>query len=332
MEDIGKKLVIRVLAQYGVAPDDYVSISRKTPDRQVWRVSDPKGCYALKFVKDHSNAQRITAVNEYLHQKGVPVVKVLPTKQGSSLVKTDRGSFILFPWLEGKEPSYNTPGMIERTVVLLAQFHEASRGYVATGGPITNRDLDLNEVYKRKIKTMEKLRKKAQQMNDPFSKLFLSEFPWLRACTKWVLDRLPHTALVDLMTKSRHDPILGHSDYSVHNLLLGSNDELTIIDLDQVSIALPIVDISQLITWVNYSTGSWSEDKMNLILTAYQQVQMLSPEEQELILIDQIFPYRALSVAKWHFVRKGDAKSLERFERCLRMDREKIAALRMGPR
>lgn len=331
MADIGQKMVIRVLAQYGVTPVDIVSVSRKTSTRQVWKVSDPTGCYALKFVKSHNNAHRITAVTEYLHQKGIPVVKVLPTKQGRPLVVTDRGCFMLFPWLEGIEPSYNTPGMIERTVVLLARFHEASRGYVATGGPITTHDLDLNEIYKRKIKKMEILREKAQQLNDPFCKLFLSEIPWLRACAKWVLDRLPHTALGDLMKKSRQDPILGHSDYSVHNLLLGSNDELTIIDLDQVSIALPVVDISQVITWVNHRTGSWSDDKMNLVLTAYQQVQRLSPEEQELILIDQIFPYRAFSVAKWHFL-KGDDNSLERFQRCLKIDREKIAALGMGPR
>lgn len=61
MANIGKKMFIRLLAQYGVTPDDVVSVNRKTSDRQVWRVNDPAGgeVYALKFVKDHSIAQRL---------------------------------------------------------------------------------------------------------------------------------------------------------------------------------------------------------------------------------------------------------------------------------
>lgn len=43
MANIGKKMFIRLLAQYGVTPDDVVSVNRKTSDRQVWRVNDPAG-------------------------------------------------------------------------------------------------------------------------------------------------------------------------------------------------------------------------------------------------------------------------------------------------
>lgn len=97
MANIGKKMFICLLAQYGVAPDDIVSVSRKTSDRQVWRVNDPAGV-CLEICKGSQYSSAIAAVNEYLHQKGVPVIKVLPTKQGSPVVRTDRGSFMLFPW------------------------------------------------------------------------------------------------------------------------------------------------------------------------------------------------------------------------------------------
>lgn len=331
MTDIDKKMVKSVLAKYGIKPDNFESIA-KNVNRQVWRVTHPKGVYALKFVDNYGRAQRITAINEHLHQQGLPVVTVLSTKQGSPFVSTDLGYFMFFPWVEGEHPSYKTPGMIERVAVLLARFHEASRGYVATGGPITDLHLDLHEIYKRKVQNMENSKRKTRQLDDPFTKLFLSELPWLYARINWVLDRHPHTALGELIAQSKHDPILAHSDYSVHNLLLGNNEELTIIDMDQVSIALPIVDISNLITWVSYRTGSWSADKMNLVLTSYQQVRRLSPEEHELILIDQIFPYRALALAKRHFLRKQDAKSLQWLKRCLRIDREKIAGLGIGPK
>lgn len=332
MNGIHTGIVKRVLAQYGIEPADLVCVRRKDGKRQVWRVADAKGRhYALKFVNNENTAQRITSVSDYLNQRKVPVVPVLPTKNGNPFVRTEHGCFILFPWLEGQKPSFKSPGIIEQSAFLLARFHEASRGYAATGGPIAFDGLDVHQHYQTKIKRMERLKMKALQLEDPFTELFLSELPWLEACIKWVLDRLPQTSLGQLIRQSQQDPLLGHLDYSVHNLLLGSKNELSIIDLDDVAIALPSVDISNLITWVAYQTNSWTLEKLNLVLTAYQRVRQLAPEEKELILIDQIFPNGALIAAKWHFIKKESAKSSEKLKNCLRMDREKMKCLGMGP-
>lgn len=102
---------------------------------------------------------------------------------------------------------------------------------------------------------------------------------------------------------------------------------MTLIDLDKGSIALAMVDISHFITWTIHNSRSWSEDKMNLILTAYQQVRRLSTEERELILTDQISPCMTLALAQWHFEKKVYTNSLERLKRCLKVHREKMAYL-----
>lgn len=331
MADFNNSELKSILSRYGVVPDNLVSVV-KNVNRELWRVTAPSGGYALKFLLSHEKAQRIASVSEHLHRKGIPVITVLPTVDGNSLVSTERGCFILFPWLEGEQPSLETPGMIERAAVLLAQFHEASRGYVASGGPITDNRLDLNERYLSKLEKMERFREMAHDVDDEFSKLFQSEFSWLHACMRWVLDRLPHTALRDLLAASEHDPLLAHGDYSLKNMLLGSNGELTIIDFDLVSIALPPLDISHLVTWISHHTHSWSLENLNVVLHAYQQVRRLSPEEQELILIDQIFPHRALTLARKHIERNlRTDDSSEKLERILKTDREKIAVLGMGP-
>jgi spore coat protein I len=329
MKDVNDQIVMIVLEQYGINPNHLIRV-RKKSDTQVWRVTDSRGRYALKLVKKCSIAERIVAVNEYLHQKGLQVVTVMPPAEGKAFVSTKHGCFVLFLWLEGETPSYETPGMIERMAVLLARFHEASRGYVSTGGPITDHHLDLNEIYKRKIGKMEMLWEKAHCIDDPFTKLFLGEFPWLRARFKWVLDHLPHTALRELVKASQYDPILGHGDYSHINLILGNNDQLTVIDLDRVSVALPVKDISNLITWINHVHGSWSAENLNLVISSYQQVRGLSAIEQELILIDQIFPHRAFGLVNNHLNNKQN-QSIEELERCLTIDRKKISYLRIDP-
>lgn len=325
MIDADTEFALGVLAKYGMNPDGMLTVQKKS-DRQVWRVKDPKGDYALKYIKSCKKAKKIAAVNLYMHRQGIPVIPVVSTLKGKSLVRTERGCFVLFPWLEGQRPSYQTPGMMKRITVLLARFHEASRGYVSTGEPMTDNRLDLNEIYKKKIKKMEWLWEKAQETHDPFTKLFLSEYPGFRLRIEWVLERLPQNTLSELMEESKKDPILGHGDYSHINLLLSSDDKLTVIDMDTVSIALPIRDLSHLLTWIHHLHGSWSKDHQNLVLESYRQVRRLTAEEEELILIDQIFPHKALRLAKKH-LENQQKQSVKELKRCLTIDRQKISGL-----
>jgi spore coat protein I len=332
MTEINKEVVYEISQKYyGVIPVNAVLVRHKS-DRQVWRITDGnKDVFALKYVEKSVRAPIIAAVNDYIHGKGVPVTPVLSTLDGASLVNFNEGCFLLFQWLEGVHPSYAEPGMIEKMAMLLAKFHEASQGYVASDKPITNLRLDWNQIYKRKIKKMEKLREQARVSGDPFSKLFSSYIPWLQSRIAWILEQLPQTALSTLIDNMLHDPRLAHGDYSHHNLLRGNNNELTVIDLDTVSIALPMRDISHLTTCMNHELGAWSSERFQLVLDAYQRIRLLTPVENELILLDQIFPHKAIRLSEKYFGDLGNSTYLHEFERCMAIDKEKLNVLGIGP-
>lgn len=332
MTEINKKVISDILQNnYGVIPEIMVRIRRKS-DRQVWKITDTnKNIYALKYLEKSARAPIIAGVNGYMHGKGIPVTPVLPTLDGTSFVNVDNGCFLLFQWLEGKHPSYTEPGMIEKMAILLAKFHEASHGYAASGNPIADNRLDWKKIYKKKMKKMERFRVKASVGDDSFSKAYISHLPWLQARAKWVLERLPQTALLTLMDTVKHDPRLGHGDYSHLNVLRNNHNELTVIDLDTVSIALPMRDISHLSTLINQSLGAWSRERFQLVLDAYQQIRPLSAEEYELLLLDQIFPHKAIRLAQKYFDDSGNLTLLIEFERCIEIDKQKIIDLGMGP-
>jgi spore coat protein I len=333
LTEINKKVISEILLiHYGVVPDILVRIRRKS-DRQVWKITDAnKKTYALKYLEKSARAPLIAAVNDYMDGKGIPVTQVLPTMDGTSFVNVNNGCYLLFPWLEGEHPSYAEPGMIEKMALLLAKFHEASHGYAASGNPIADNRLDWNKIYKKKMKKMERFRVKASGSEDAFSTVYLNHLPWLQARARWVLERLPQTALRTLLDAIQYDPRLGHGDYSHLNVLRNNHKELTVIDLDTVSLALPMRDISHLTTLINQFFGAWSRERLQLVLDAYQQIRPLSAEEHELLLLDQIFPHKAIRLAQKYFdVSSGNPALQIEFERCIAIDKQKITDLGMGP-
>ncbi|CAG9613119.1 Spore coat protein I [Bacillus rhizoplanae] len=332
MTEINKVVISEILQKnYGIIPENLVLVRRKV-DRQLWKITDTtKNVYALKYLQKYKRAPFIAAVNDYMCEKGIPVTTVLSTLDGTSFVNVDDGCFLLFQWLEGEQPNYSEPEMIEKMATLLAKFHVASQGYVAAGNPITDSRLDWNGIYQRKIRKMEKCQKKATVSRDSFSNVFLYHLPWLQSRVNWVLDQLPHTALRALLDAAQHEPHLAHGDYSPLNLIWSNNNELTVIDMDTVSIALPMRDISHLITWVNHALGSWSRERFQLVLDAYQQIHPLSSEEHELLLLDQIFPHKAIRLSEKYFKSPENSKLLKEFECCIEIDKKKLNDLGLGP-
>lgn len=322
--------ILRV--NYGMHAESLESVRRKS-DRQVWKITvTGGGVYALKYVERSDRAAMAAAANGYFHRKGIPVATVIPALHGDSSVAFGQGRFLLFSWLNGTHPRYEEPGMIPKMAKLLAAFHETSHGYVASGLPFTDERLDWNRIYQRKIKSLAKFRERALASEDAYSEAFLRCLPWLQARAAWALDQLPRSALSALMDRSRQNPGLGHGDYSHLNLLRNHRNELTVIDLDTVSVALPMRDISHLTTCMNHEWGEWSGERFQLVVNAYRDVRPLSAEEMDLLLVDQIFPHKAIRLSKKYYRLSRNPSLLHELERCIEIDKAKLNDLGMGPR
>lgn len=312
-------IISNVLSKYGVHPIKCTLIKQEK-DRMIWEVVGEKGKYALKSVSA-GKAQRIPSIGLYLASKGIPVITVLPTLKGDFVVNIQNYFFILFPWFEGESIRYDTPGTIERMSSLLAQFHEASRGYTATGKPVKKANFHLLRGYKKKLKYMENIYNELSSVDDQMVKILSNHFVWLRKRCNWVIKELSRSSYQTLLETAELNPILGHGDYSKENILSDKSGNWKIIDLDTAGISLSVVDISKMLTWINFYFCHWDTSRYQTILDCYRKIRPFSREEERLLMIDQCFPHQAISLLKSYC---ASGIPVEQFERCLATDKEKI--------
>lgn len=321
-------MISKVLAKYGVYPEKWTLIKQES-NRNVWEVKGDKRKYALKSVNAEI-AQKIPDISFYLSGKGIPVITPLPTLNGDFFVQKNKFFFILFPWFEGEFIRYDTPGTIERMSGLLAQFHEASRGYAAAGKLVKKKTLNLLYDYSKKYKYMKRIYKELEQSDDRIARVFSNHYSWLQKRCKWVIKRLPHTTYQALIASARLDPILGHGDYSRVNILSDKRGNWIIIDLDTVGVYLPIRDLSRMITWINHDFGNWDSARFKSILQCYRNIRPFSRSEEELLIVDQCFPHQALALITHYYKKIKNVTLLEEFERCLATDKEKLRELHIN--
>lgn len=295
------------------------------PDRAVWQVATAETVYALKCSRLGKRAPKIVAVTQYLADRGVPVVRTIPTTAGDPFVTRQDCSFLLFPWVTGARPLYEDRSLTRPMASLLAQFHEASRGYVASGGPSEDRLTRSWHTLSRKLNGIGEL---VGQGDDPWRRQVGEYLPWIEARVAHVEAEVARsTAHAALLKEASRSPLLVHGDYSAVNLLVDEGGRLTIIDLDDAATALPVWEIARFIGWMNHDSLGWSGDRFEAVLTAYRQVRPLSALEEELLRLDLLYPRQAVSLIREYCDGSAGADLCDRFAQCIANDINRLRYL-----
>jgi len=271
----------------------------------------------------------VTAVSKYLIQKGVPIPPIIPAYNQSFVEFEGRGYF-LSPWIDGTCPNYDEPGMVRDMTRLLATFHQRSLGYYSSGGPICEKLLLRPKEYTTQQLNLLNLRNVSWK-NQEFSVLFQNHYEWISARAQWVIDHFPHNTFKRLVENAKKDPMLIHGDYSKINLILKNDGHLTIIDLDTISMALPVWELSRFIKSVGIALQGNVGEIYELILNAYQDLIPLSCDEQQLVHLDMVFPWYAINYAMYFRNNQNNTKYLETFKLILAFDQQIMEFIQMGP-
>jgi Ser/Thr protein kinase RdoA (MazF antagonist) len=310
----------RAAARFGLDPGQLqLPPLARHKERAVWRV----GSHALKWVAKRKQARKIAAAARYLHGRGAPVLPPV-----ADPLQTEKGYFLLFPWVDGRQPLYTEPGMVERITRLLSEFHRASEGYIAAGGTVEQRHYDWARSWRTAAERLRQVSGEARSRGDAFSRMLLQHEPWLKARLDWALDRLPQTGVAKLVAAAKANPLLGHGDFGRQNVLVTPAGDLVVIDLDLVAASLPVRDLSRLVTWVNHDLQTWSSDRFEAMIAAYGG---LRASERALLELDQVVPHLALDIAREYYADSARPSLTEELERCLATDRDKLHDLGILP-
>lgn len=252
-----------------------------------YRVECEDKVYCFKIVRyELSHFLFILSAINHLNNKGFQYApQIMRTVDGKEYVAIDGYFAYITDWLKGREVSYDNPIELSLAARKLGELHKASEGfhveenmnprvgwfkwievYRTRRGEI----LDFRDrIYSKKHKTM-----------FDFYYLQLMEDA-LDRCDK-AIENLCQSKYENRMLEEITHGGFCHHDYAHHNILIGDNNELNIIDFDYCILDTHLHDLaSLLVRTMKYD--KWSEERMLIILKSYNNVYSLKQDELEIM-------------------------------------------------
>lgn len=284
----------KVLEKYSI---DVLSIRTESykEKKGVWWIETSEG---YKILKKHANSDRtlefIIAAVEHLQAHGINIPKIIPAYGGGKYVYVNNSCYILSEAIAGRNPVYSKPDELEAVAGGLARFHRASAGFVPPQGSKPRVHLGgWLESYRKKKDKIEAfyVKESAAEYHQDFGKTFLNEFPYFSERIKNSIEGLDGSCYGQWVQKVQQTGCLCHQDFAAGNLILTDTGDLYVLDIDSITIDIPIRDIRKLLLKVMKKRGGWDKRLARDILAAYQAENPLKPEQWQVLKWELLYPH-----------------------------------------
>ena len=248
-----------------------------------YRIEAEDKLYCLKIVKyELPHFLFILSAINHLNNNGFEYApKVMKTVDGREYIAIDVFFAYVTEWLNGREVSYDNPVELSLAARKLAQLHKASQGFVVEEymKPRVGWFKWL-EIYRTRrceiLDFRDRIYTKSHRTSFDSYYLKLMEEA-LKQCDNAICNLCNSNydiRMIDEITRSG----FCHHDYAHHNILIGDNNELNIIDFDYCILDTHLHDLSSLlIRAMKYH--KWSDERMKNILASYHEIYPLKQEE-----------------------------------------------------
>jgi len=308
-EDITLKTV---LDYYGV---DVRGIKNETlkEKKAVWWIMTENGRKLLKRVSGSEETLRyILDAMKHLSSNGVNLPGILKTKEGKEYVCLDGTCYVLMEAVEGKSPSYNSPGELAAIVKSLAKFHKASGGFIPA--PDTKPKSHLGKWVEDYTSQLEDLKRFVN--DDDFRRretMIVKEFPYFESIALRSIEGLKGKEYQDWVKRVETEKCLCHQDYAAGNLVLTPAGEIFVLDMDSVTIDIPARDIRKLLNKIMKKQGKWDLDKTRSILEIYQSVNPLTRSDWKVVMLDLMYPHLFFGAVNKYCYRRDKEWTTEKY-------------------
>ncbi|NLX86261.1 MAG: CotS family spore coat protein [Clostridiales bacterium] len=283
-----------VLAAY---PIDVLSIRTESYKQKkgVWWIKTPEG---YRILKKHSNSDRtldfIIAAVEYLQGKGIRIPRIIPASDGRKYVISNNSCFVLSEAVAGTNPVYNDAEQLKRIVQGLAKFHRASAGFVPPEGSKPRVHLGTwPKAYSDRAEKMKSYYAQEESINEhgDFGKIILEEFPYFLRRAQEAVKGLEGSYYRQWVEEVQKTGCLCHQDFAAGNLILTGAGELYVLDIDSITLDLPIRDIRKLLLKVMKKRGGWDAGLTADMLSWYQQENPLENRQWQVLKWELLYPH-----------------------------------------
>ncbi len=274
-----------------------IRIETMKPKRGVYYLKTNKGKKCLKRI--NYGVQKlffIYGAKEHLIENGFPNVdRYIINVEENPYAMVNEDIYTLSNWIEGRECDFYNDDDLKLAAKNLAKLHIASKGYEPPENSKLKTDLGRwPHLMEKRVKSFSKMknmvRKKKGKKSD-FDIKYVNNFEFFMDLGIRAQKVLESSEYEKYCSIAEEDKSFCHHDYTYHNIIMGEDESVSVVDFDYCKREIRIYDISNFIIKV-LKRRDWDIKYAKLILDAYNEVSPLEEGEYKVLYAFLLFPQR----------------------------------------
>lgn len=262
--------------------------------KSVYRVETNEQIYCLKIIKyELPHFLFILGAMKHLSNNGFEYVpNIIKTARGSDYIKFDENFAYVTLWLNGRESSYENPIELSIAAKKLGQLHKSSEGFVVSKDMKPRvgwfKWIEVYRTRKGEILSFKDIIDRNPQKTEVDLYYLSMMKDEIQRCDR-AIDNLCNTKYESKMLDEIRLRGFCHHDYAHHNVLIGDDNKINIIDFDYCILDTHLHDLaSLLIRAMKY--GRWNEERVRIILRDYKSTHKLEQDDIKIMAAFMEFP------------------------------------------
>ena len=262
-----------------------------------------KGIYYIKTNKGERCLKKINygpqkllfvyGAKEHLIKNGFKTIdRYFLNIDGEPYALVNEDLYTLSEWLEGRECDFHNIEDVKIAARTLAKLHEASKGYDPPENSKLKTDLGRwPTLMAKRVKSLDKMRDMVRKKNNKssFDLLYIKSLDFYKKIGKEALKTLEESEYEALCAVAENEKGFCHHDYTYHNIIIGQDNEISVIDFDYCILDTHIHDLASLLIRA-MKDGKWSDKTGDLIINSYQETLEVTDEELKIMKYFIMFP------------------------------------------
>lgn len=287
-----------------------IKILELKPKRGVFDAITDKGEKCIKKLNyGPQKLMFIHAAKEHLIQNGFPYVDRYDLNiDGDPYALVNDDLYTVSEWIKGKECDFHDIEQVKVAAKSLAALHEASRGYDPPENCILKTDIGRwPATMDKRIRSFDKMRDMSRKKSNKseFDLCYLKNMEYYKQIGKKSSELLNHSSYYQLSEQADRDKIFCHHDFTYHNIIMGDDNNVHVVDFDYCKREIRTYDIANFMIKV-LKRVEWNMDYADAIINSYNEVSPLKEEEYKVLYAFLMFPQRFWRLANKYYYNKSN--------------------------
>ncbi len=278
--------------------------------KNVYRIETENHMYCLKIIKyDFKHFLFIIGAIKHLQGNGFQnIPEIIVTNDKKDYVAIENKYAYLTPWINARQCNYDNPVEIKVCTSKLADLHKKSLNFkVTTDMKPRIGWLKWIETFKTRQKEILDFKRRINEKEHitQFDKNYLLIMEEeLDRCSRSIYNLCKSEYINKMKDEIKHRGLC-HHDYAHHNILMGKNGEVNIIDFDYCILDTHLHDLSSLLIR-RMKNGKWTLTNSLFIMDEYDATNAIYKSDIDVMAAFMEFPQEYWQTGIQYYWEKKD--------------------------